>query len=90
MALWKHQHPLCLGCQAVGRVVATDVTDHIIPHKGDPDLLSDESNWQPACRKHHDVIKQQLERMYAAGRIRAIDLRLDSDLAKELTADLLW
>ena len=25
-------HPLCLGCEAIGRVSATDVTDHVEPH----------------------------------------------------------
>lgn len=89
MDRWKRQHPLCLGCQAVGRLSATEVTDHIIPHGGDYDLLHDEANWQPGCRPHHDVVKQRLEGMYRAGTVTADDLRLDSKKAIELTLALL-
>lgn len=47
------KHPLCLHCEAKGRiVVATDV-DHIIPHKGDMTLFWDRSNWQPLCGPCH-------------------------------------
>ena len=46
-------HPLCEQCAKQGRYVkATDV-DHIIPHRGDPKLFWDESNWQPLCHRHH-------------------------------------
>jgi 5-methylcytosine-specific restriction protein A len=89
MASWKRGHPLCLGCQAVGRVRATEVTDHTIPHKGNQVLLQDEGNWQPACRPHHDVVKQRLEALFKAGTIGADALRLDSKKAIELTIDLL-
>lgn len=89
MDKWKRAHPLCLGCEAIGKVVATEVTDHTIPHKGDQALLHDEANWQPACRPHHDVVKQRLEAMYKAGTIGADALRLDSQKAIELTLELL-
>ena len=29
--------------------------DHIVPHRGDMRLFWDESNWQPLCKRHHDV-----------------------------------
>ena len=46
-------HPLCVECMKQGQYVrATDV-DHIIPHRGDPDLFWDQSNWQPLCHSHH-------------------------------------
>jgi 5-methylcytosine-specific restriction endonuclease McrA len=85
MALFKQSHPLCLGCSAVGLVEPTTVTDHIIPARGDHVLLWDEANFQPACRWHHDSIKQQLERMFAEGKATVADLRLDSPRAVEMT-----
>ena len=89
MGRWKRDHPLCLGCQAIGRVTATEVTDHTIPHKGDKALLEDEANWQPACRPHHDVVKQRLEALFKAGSIGPAALRLDSPRAIELSNELL-
>jgi 5-methylcytosine-specific restriction protein A len=85
MERWKRSHPLCLGCSAIGRVTQTAVTDHIMPAKGDHALLWDQANWQPACKWHHDVIKQKLELRYADGNATASDLRLDSRLAIEMT-----
>ena len=72
--------------KAEGRITATAVTDHVIPAKGDRVLLEDRDNWQPACRWHHDVVKQKLEVLFAAGRIGAADLRLDSPRALSLAA----
>ena len=46
-------HPLCVDCAELGAVEpATDV-DHIIPHKGDPKLFWDRSNWQALCHRCH-------------------------------------
>src|SRR4051794_33187453 len=64
---YRREHALCLGCEAVGRFTVTEVVDHIIPHKGDNVLMWDESNWQPSCGPHHDVVKQRIERRYAQG-----------------------
>ncbi|WP_295219971.1 HNH endonuclease signature motif containing protein, partial [Ruminococcus sp.] len=33
---------------------AATVVDHIIPHRGDPHLMWDESNWQALCKSCHD------------------------------------
>jgi len=41
-------HPVCVMCGAP----ATEV-DHIIPHKGDPELMWSESNYQALCHKCH-------------------------------------
>jgi 5-methylcytosine-specific restriction protein A len=82
---YKAQHPLCLGCSAVGRAEPTTVVDHIIPHKGDQALFWDQANWQPACAWHHDSIKAQLEHLYATGRATVDDLRLDSPKAQQLS-----
>lgn len=82
---FKNRHPLCLGCEAVGRLVATDCVDHVVPHKGDKVRFWERRNWQPSCRWHHDVIKQKLEGMFAKGQIGERDLRLDSEAARQLT-----
>lgn len=42
-------HPLCAECQRQGRVTAARVVDHIVPHRGDPQLFWAESNWQSLC-----------------------------------------
>lgn len=86
---FKQNNPLCLGCQAVGRISQTSVTDHVIPHEGNEQLFWDEANWQPACTSHHNVVKQKLELMRAAGQACDADMRLDSPLAQRLTVELL-
>jgi 5-methylcytosine-specific restriction protein A len=40
--------------QAGGTPDAASVTDHIIPHGGDPVLFWAESNWQAMSKQHHD------------------------------------
>jgi len=47
-------NPLCAECMKEGKVTAASVVDHIIPHKGDPVLFWDESNWQSLCKQCHD------------------------------------
>lgn len=59
----------------------TAVVDHVLPHRGDMAKFWDEANWQPSCRFHHDVVKQQLERMFDRGTLVASELRLDSSRA---------
>lgn len=81
-------HPLCLGCQAVGRVEPTTIVDHVVPHKGDWKLFWRRSNWQPSCDWHHNVVKQKLERQWEFGKIGADALRLDSPAAIALTLRL--
>lgn len=46
-------HPLCVACQADGRVTAATVVDHIEPHRGDQTKFWDEANWQPLCASCH-------------------------------------
>lgn len=82
-------NPLCLGCEAIGKTTAAVLTDHRIPHKGNRVLFWDRGNRQSSCKWHHDVIKQKLERMHAAGAIGTADLHLDSDIAKKLTLELM-
>jgi 5-methylcytosine-specific restriction enzyme A len=48
-------HPTCARCILEGRLTRATVVDHVRPHRGDPELFWDESNWQPLCRRHHDA-----------------------------------
>ena len=47
---FMNAHPLCARCGAV----STDL-DHIKPHKGDPVLFWDSSNWQALCASCHSI-----------------------------------
>ena len=53
--LFLLSHPLCAKCQREGKYVKATVVDHIRPHRGDPGLFWDQTNWQPLCKHHHDV-----------------------------------
>lgn len=48
-------HPLCVDCQAQGRVTAAEVVDHKVTWDERPDLAYDEANLQGLCKHHHDV-----------------------------------
>lgn len=48
------KHPLCVICQDNGRIVAGNVVDHVIPHKGEKSLFWDSANWQTLCKPCHD------------------------------------
>jgi 5-methylcytosine-specific restriction protein A len=85
---YRRQYPLCAGCEAIGKVVAAEVVDHIVPHKGDATLMWDRANWQSACGWHHDVVKQRLEHMHAQGLIDASSLDLKSKKAIDLSNEL--
>lgn len=61
-ARWLAEHPLCVMCEAEGRVTAATVVDHATPHRGDADLFWDRANWQSLCKRHHDSDKQAQER----------------------------
>lgn len=47
-------HPLCVRCQALGRIKTATVVDHILPHRGDRALFWDKANHQPLCKSCHD------------------------------------
>lgn len=77
--------PLCVGCEAVGRIEPATVVDHVEPHRGDSNKFWDTSMWQSCCQWHHDSIKQSLELLYKRGRIPLSELWLTSPTAKRLT-----
>jgi 5-methylcytosine-specific restriction protein A len=68
--LFLLHNPLCADCARRGITKEAGVTDHIVPHKGDPALFSDPSNWQPLCFTCHNAHKQSFER---TGRVRGCD-----------------
>ncbi len=73
--------PLCLGCEAVGRVEPAVIVDHVVPHGGDSDRFWDTSRWQGCCKWHHDVVKQKLEDRYSRGALTPEALWLNSPAA---------
>ena len=51
------EHRLCEECLKEGRYVKATVVDHIVPHvphRGDPALFWDRSNWRGLCKSCHD------------------------------------
>ncbi|WP_245261789.1 HNH endonuclease [Ancylobacter sp. FA202] len=75
------EHPLCLGCSAVGRLKPAALVDHVEPHRFDMVKFWVVEMWQPSCRRHHDVVKKHLEARFDRGELRVEDLRLDSRVA---------
>jgi 5-methylcytosine-specific restriction protein A len=82
---FKSFNPYCVGCAAIGVMRVAEVVDHILPHRGDEVLMWNDANWQSACAWHHNAIKPLLERMWLAGKLRDVDLKLDSQAAIKLT-----
>ena len=82
---FKRLHPWCLGCMAVGVRKATDLVDHIVPHKGDMKLFWNRRNWQPACTWHHNAIKPMVEAKFECGEVGIEALRFDSAASIRLT-----
>lgn len=50
---WRKDHPLCVMCEKQGIITPAECVDHIVPHRGDPNLLYDLSNLQSLCWKCH-------------------------------------
>lgn len=40
-------------CRADGQVTPATVVDHVVPHRGDPGLFWDRTNWQALCASCH-------------------------------------
>lgn len=51
---YLRKHPLCVKCLAQRQFTTATVVDHIIPHRGNPHLMWNESNWQALCKPCHD------------------------------------
>ncbi|KFI24338.1 HNH endonuclease signature motif containing protein [Paenirhodobacter enshiensis] len=52
-AVFLDRHPLCEDCASLGLVVAATEVDHWTPHRGDPVLMWNRSNWQALCKPCH-------------------------------------
>lgn len=75
---YRRMHPLCVGCESVGRTTLAQVVDHVLPAKRDDDRMWSVDNLQALCKWHHDVVKQRLEQLHAQGLISDSGLRMDS------------
>jgi 5-methylcytosine-specific restriction protein A len=42
-------------CAAAGLLEPATVVDHVVPHRGDPVLFWNETNWQGQCKPCHDA-----------------------------------
>lgn len=69
--LFLTSHPLCVMCESEGKVRASNVVDHIVPHRGDELLFWDQSNWQALCQSHHNADKAVIEARGYSDRIGA-------------------
>ena len=54
-AAYLARHPLCGPCKETGRLAPATVVDHVVPHRGDPVLFWDETNWAALCKACHDA-----------------------------------
>jgi len=49
------KHPLCVHCEANGRVTAATEIDHIVPIQVAPMRKYDRTNWQALCKSCHSA-----------------------------------
>jgi 5-methylcytosine-specific restriction endonuclease McrA len=61
---FKRANPLCEYCLADGKIVASEVTDHDLPHQGDKELFWD-NTFTALCAKCHNGAKQRSEMLYS-------------------------
>jgi 5-methylcytosine-specific restriction protein A len=62
---WFTEHPLCVKCEAAGRVAAATELDHITPlWAGGSDTPS---NWQGLCRPCHEAKTAEEARIRGRG-----------------------
>lgn len=53
-AAYLRAYPLCVECEASGKLERATVVDHVIPHRGDAALFWNRANWQSLCATHHN------------------------------------
>ena len=70
-AAFLRTNPLCCMCQEVGKTTLATLVDHIKPHRGDPVLFWDQTNWQGLCATCHSGAKASFER---TGKMRGCDV----------------
>lgn len=52
-AAFHREHPLCEECRTKGILTPAMDVDHIIPHKGNQQLMWDKNNLQALCKSCH-------------------------------------
>lgn len=67
---FRGRNPLCEYCSARQLIVAAALTDHDIPHEGDPSLFWD-NTFTALCQACHSGPKARVEAQYKSGRISA-------------------
>ena len=50
---FRKANPLCAECERQGRITAATCVDHIVPHRGDAQLVFDRDNLQSLCARCH-------------------------------------
>jgi len=55
-------NPLCVMCEAEGRITRATVVHHSVKHNGNPKVFWDQSIWQSVCQPHHDITAQRQEK----------------------------
>jgi len=60
--LYLDESPLCVWCLRKNQIVAANVVDHILPHRGRSDLFYASDNLQALCADCHNSQKQSMER----------------------------
>lgn len=68
-------NPICVRCEATGRIQPATIVDHIVPHNGDWDAFWNVSNWQALCKPCHDRKTLTEDRGTAYGRWQRIPTR---------------
>jgi 5-methylcytosine-specific restriction protein A len=53
-ASYLRENPLCRAHEQRGQLEPSTIVDHIVPHRGDHDLMWDPENHQPLCKPCHD------------------------------------
>ena len=67
--LYRKEHPLCVMCEAEGRIVVSEVVDHIKAVTGPDDpLFWEPSNHQALCLFHHSQKTMNLDGGFGHGR----------------------
>ena len=64
---FKLSNPLCVECLKEGRNTATQITDHIKPISEGADPW-DRTNWQPLCKQHHNIKRNEESKRARRGR----------------------
>lgn len=55
-----NEQPLCVMCLQSETIMIADTADHVVPHRGDPDLFWN-GELQPLCASCHSRDKQREE-----------------------------